>query len=475
VTGWHGQHDNGESALLDDKPVRGHALMAWIVILTVSGGLALLHILRPPPRVAEGGSATRSRLIESQLKQIVGVNELMAGGDQAYEQAWKLVENEPFRVRLKFVPVAAELMKDEKTEKVLSLLAELKETDEGRKASAEDRHLLTLLDKLYRGNARKRFSGILRPDEEQELRDGLGWFGELALAPKEGDQELRREIVEPARQSAFVFFVALLGGCGLGLVALVVLIVLLVLLATGPQRRRFKPGSPYGGIYAETFAVWLVAFVLFQFTSAFVPARSHLLVSMLGFLLSLGAIAWPVYRGVPWQQVKEDIGLNIGKGWLREPASGLLCYFASLPLVLISLLIVYIIMREVTGQQEPTHPILEEIGKGDPWMLVQIFIAASVLAPLVEETFFRGVLYRHLREATKGMGFGGSFLLSALVVSFLFAVVHPQGPLGVPPLMALAFGFSIAREWRASLVPSMIAHALHNALVTLIAINVLRG
>jgi membrane protease YdiL (CAAX protease family) len=196
---------------------------------------------------------------------------------------------------------------------------------------------------------------------------------------------------------------------------------------------------------------------------------------MLAFLLSLSAVGWPVFRGVPWRKVKEDLGLSLGKGLLREPASGLLCYFASLSMVLIALVIVSIVLQHSPDLQEPSHPILEEIGKGDTWMLVQVFIAACVLAPLVEETFFRGVLYRHLREATKGMGFGGSFLLSAFVASFLFAVVHPQGLLGVPPLMALAFGFCIAREWRGSLVPSMIAHALHNALVTLFAISILRG
>ena len=49
-----------------------------------------------------------------------------------------------------------------------------------------------------------------------------------------------------------------------------------------------------------------------------------------------------------------------------------------------------------------------------------------------------------------------------MVVSFLFAAPHPQGLIAAPLLMALAFGFTAAREWRGSLIPSMTVHALHN-------------
>ena len=81
---------------------------------------------------------------------------------------------------------------------------------------------------------------------------------------------------------------------------------------------------------------------------------------------------------------------------------------------------------------------------------------------------FRGVLYRHLREATRRWRLALSLLASGLVNSFLFAVVHPQGLIAVPVLMGLALGFTLAREWRGTLVPSMVAHGLNNGLVTLL-------
>ena len=92
-----------------------------------------------------------------------------------------------------------------------------------------------------------------------------------------------------------------------------------------------------------------------------------------------------------------------------------------------------------------------------------MFLMACVLAPIMEEIAFRGLLYRHLRDATRRWRIG--FLFSVFVVSVLFAVVHPQGLLAVPALAALAVGFALAREWRGTLAPSIIAHGLNNALI----------
>jgi membrane protease YdiL (CAAX protease family) len=86
---------------------------------------------------------------------------------------------------------------------------------------------------------------------------------------------------------------------------------------------------------------------------------------------------------------------------------------------------------------------------------------------------FRGVLYRHLREASARLGAWISVIASALVVSFLFAVIHPQGIVAVPVLMSLAFGFTMMREWRGTLIPGMVAHGLNNGLVTLLMFLIL--
>ena len=143
---------------------------------------------------------------------------------------------------------------------------------------------------------------------------------------------------------------------------------------------------------------------------------------------------------------------------------------ALLPVVLFMLLTLVLFLQfgqkwtghDVFGPDTPTHPIVDKVLHSGWQGWIQAVFLASVVAPIMEETMFRGVLYRHMREATGRMGRWRSVILSALVVSFVFAALHPQGLLAVPVLMALAFGFTAAREWRGSLIPSMTVHALHN-------------
>jgi hypothetical protein len=120
----------------------------------------------------------------------------------------------------------------------------------------------------------------------------------------------------------------------------------------------------------------------------------------------------------------------------------------------------------------PGHPIVKQLG-GAGWLqYLQVLVLASVVAPIVEETMFRGVLYRHVRDATARLGYGWSVLFSALLTSFVFAVVHPQGLIAIPLLMALAFMFCLLREWRGTLIPGMVAHGVSNALVLLFSITI---
>jgi hypothetical protein len=121
------------------------------------------------------------------------------------------------------------------------------------------------------------------------------------------------------------------------------------------------------------------------------------------------------------------------------------------------------------------HPIVLAIANADWWTRLQVILLAAVFAPVIEETMFRGILYRHLREATCRARPVWSVLFSATVVSFVFAVVHPQGMTAVPPLMALAFSFCLMREWRGSLIAPMVAHGIHNGLLMLLLMLALGG
>jgi membrane protease YdiL (CAAX protease family) len=45
----------------------------------------------------------------------------------------------------------------------------------------------------------------------------------------------------------------------------------------------------------------------------------------------------------------------------------------------------------------------------------------------------------------------------------------------MPALMGLAMAFTLAREWRGTLLPAMIAHGLNNGLVTLALVSMASG
>jgi membrane protease YdiL (CAAX protease family) len=275
------------------------------------------------------------------------------------------------------------------------------------------------------------------------------------------------------------FLVIFVGFGALGMFGLAGLIVAVALAVAGWLRSGLVCGSAYGGVYAETFALWLLVMTGLNFAANWLPASNARLLFIGGVdLLSLTVLAWPVWRGIPWWQVRQDLGLFPGRAPWAEPWLGLGCYAMVIPLMVVGLLVTLQLIRLQKGLQGlgtdaddfgagglPMHPIIAIMAKGNWWQRGQVLFLASFVAPIVEETMFRGVLYRHLREASSTWRLAMSVGFSAGVSSFIFAVIHPQGLAAVPPLMALAFGFSLAREWRATLVPSMAAHALNNSIL----------
>ena len=177
-----------------------------------------------------------------------------------------------------------------------------------------------------------------------------------------------------------------------------------------------------------------------------------------------------------------DMGLTLGRRPLAEPAIGVASYVLGLPLLMVGAFATIFLMtlqHYIAGDggaddfsipSGPSHPITGPLLRGDWSVRLQFLFLASVVAPLVEEVMFRGVLYRHLRELTCRSGGLLSVLFSTLFSSFIFAAIHPQGLLAVPALMSLAIGFSLRAEWRVTLIPCMVAHGLSNALVLMLNI-----
>ena len=91
----------------------------------------------------------------------------------------------------------------------------------------------------------------------------------------------------------------------------------------------------------------------------------------------------------------------------------------------------------------------------------------SIIAPVLEEVIFRGVVFGSLRRR---FGWGASAILSALVFSF----VHGYGLLGLLTVFWSGVLWAWAYEKTGSLWPSMIAHGLNNLLVSLTLVALFR-
>jgi membrane protease YdiL (CAAX protease family) len=138
---------------------------------------------------------------------------------------------------------------------------------------------------------------------------------------------------------------------------------------------------------------------------------------------------------------------------------GIVGYIAGLPLLAAGAVVTLVLTR-LSGAQT-SHPIVNQAAGLQS--ALRLFVLASVFAPLAEESLFRGALFHHLRHRH-------AWWISALVVSLIFAAIHPQGWAAIPPLAMIAVTFAAIREWRGTIVASATAHALNNGMITLVLV-----
>jgi uncharacterized protein len=97
----------------------------------------------------------------------------------------------------------------------------------------------------------------------------------------------------------------------------------------------------------------------------------------------------------------------------------------------------------------------------DPRKLLQSFIAFAIMAPIVEELVFRGLLYGWIESRWGSM--------VALVVSSLaFAGAHYE-PAHIILVLPLGFLFGWLRRRTNSLLPSLVSHIVNNGFAVLSA------
>ncbi len=441
------------------------AAVLWVLLIGVVALIAVFQAQRGPaaPATPVDPKDTPSFILEFSGRYLAGVPLVMNGlpggsqamtQDQMVEQVDLLARNAKSDLeRLRITSLWAEFGARERAiEKIDDLLA----SGALEPGLAEDAALFRRA--MHDGPV------SLSDDEKTRLSERHHWLGRLAasLGADESDS-IRATVLRDARRTAGTFIGAIVCAFVLGAIGFLLLIIGIILLASGSLRRWYHPAdSPRARIaHLESAVLFLILLFPAQYAAAVVgelwrPGKLILFWSILALAL------WPLARGVDWTTLRRGLGWHAGSlcglrggavGLARELGCGVLGYLAGVPLVLLSVAVVALITW--LTQQTASHPVTEGIGRAGAADLVAIYVLACLWAPIVEETFFRGALYHSMR-GTVGA------ILSGVVTGLIFAVIHPQGWLGVPIIATLGFNLAMVREWRGSAIAPMLSHAMVN-------------
>lgn len=326
------------------------------------------------------------------------------------------------------------------------------------------------------------------PQYEKMIRQmNLGWFEHLALAElyqNKGDEyykDLANKERSEAEDEALSAMMAITLMCVIiALAAIAGIVFLIIYIRKVLHRRRGKESLPMdiieslpeneksfiAGYLIESFLAYLISMILAQIILGGIIGMvlmisrvdekvAFITVSIISEILS-GAMAmiYLYFRMKQRHLSLSTIGLNLGKIG-RNIKWGIAGYASVLPLFYLAVLATSPINKRFPTPPNPITPILAE--STDIISRLMIFILLAVLAPFFEELFFRGVLFNGLR-AKWGV------TVAAIASSALFASLHPL-PISFIPIFILASVLAILTYECKSLIPNMLAHALHNSVL----------
>ena len=284
---------------------------------------------------------------------------------------------------------------------------------------------------------------------------------EITLYQRAGAADKARALREALAQRAAwgaVLFGAVLGaGCFAGLAGIGIL--LWYLLARLPLPKRPAPNeSPF----AYDPLLWaLVIFLLVLLNAPVV--RETLRGVEASNALYLLAVLLPLMYLASLRKETDALGRLRwfqGSVW-RQIGVALMGYAAYVPFLAGLLCLTVLIAPALPSEQ--TNPISERVLENQgAWEWLWTFVQAAVLAPIIEEFVFRGVLFQVFWQRT------GQVWLSAFASGYLFAVIHPQFLGGILPITVLGAILALVYAHTRSLLPCILIHALNNGLITLL-------
>ena len=182
-------------------------------------------------------------------------------------------------------------------------------------------------------------------------------------------------------------------------------------------------------------------------------------------LLTL-TLLWPRLCGMSAAQLRIALGVYTSglRRFVADFFTGPLVYLSVIPLFLLALGVYGAVLSGLgIDPSSGAHPAITALANSNsPSLAFWLAMLAVVVAPITEELFFRGALFSWLRERL-------SARWTILASSVLFAMLHPQGAVGVVPLTLIAITLAWLREWRGGILPCITFHMCVNGMTFLLA------
>lgn len=103
--------------------------------------------------------------------------------------------------------------------------------------------------------------------------------------------------------------------------------------------------------------------------------------------------------------------------------------------------------------------------------ILAVALGSAVLGPIVEKVFFRGLIYRAVRDSiARRWAPVLAIVVTALGQAYLFVVAHPADGLQVAIIGLMAVAYALVFEATGSLVVPMVAHSIFNSISFLIVL-----
>lgn len=219
------------------------------------------------------------------------------------------------------------------------------------------------------------------------------------------------------------------------------------------------------GIFLIGFTIWVFSGVTLRPVGARFLSAGHSLIAInaAAELIALCVLLWLNSKLRP--RGLGQLGLA-GRKLFSAPFLALATAWAIFPLVYAASIVVEMVITLTHHQMPPPHPILKQIeGSHSSLWTILMVVDAVVLAPLFEESLFRGhvqTIISHLfRRSEKPSALAR--WIAIIITAMLFAGIHGQVAF-LFPLFVLAVGLGYLYERTGNLWASVMVHGLFNAI-----------